>query len=565
MKNEILLEYYDNQDEGFWLSVESYLTVFLCVYIEFTDQLSVKLLKSTENDKSKSVLVNLSHIQYQIDDLHKIKSKLPILIIDNVIICGLCGVLRRILKLKNSEISKKLMGFRENCLMAPSETSRWTRFCEQDMVKCTQLILSAKNELLLPEEMAKLERDLGNPIRMHNVYKIARDKDKSRTIKSGIPIEQLNVDHTFCQGNELSLADLILFPYYKQIFNKVHQDTKDLLPLSWKWFQNIVEYEDGSVNRVLEHLSVESPQNSLIILPVTHLDDPEYFSLLKRDLTGFKHKNRAYTEQGKIDPVLEKIKLTGISIRNDQFVENYDKIDDKFVEDLLTFGELPAKRLEKKKQQLKSMAVEVLSISRPNDIIVDFCSGTGHLGILMAQLLPRCKIIILENKEESIERASKKVKSMELTNIQFFQCNLEYFNDFFTLGVSLHACGVATDIVLAKCWNVKANFVSSPCCYGKIQNIEDLVELPQSRVFRDANISPKDFIFLAHCADQTHDERVKNCNVEKAVQGKFCMSAVDTDRKLRAEELGYEVKLKTLFPKDCSPKNALICGTLHGF
>ena len=565
--SELLLEYYQQEGEKFWLSVESYLCIFQCDYIEFTDQLTVKLLKSTKDDKSKGDLVNLSHIQYQIDDLHKIKSKLPVLKIDNVIICGLCGVLRRLLKMKNSEKSVKLLGFRENCLMAPSETSSWTKFCEQDMVKCTQIILSTDDEIMLPEEMAKLERDLGNPVRMHNVYKVARDKDKSRTIKSGIPVEELNVDHTFCQGNEFSLADLILFSYYKQIFRKVHQEVKDLLPLSWKWFQNLVEYEDGSLNRVLEHLSgeTESPQKPLKIIPETSPQGPEYFSLLKRDLTGFKHKNRVYTEQVGLDPVLEKLKLTEILIKNDQFVENYDEIDDQLVEDLLTSGELPEKRLEKKKQQLKSLAIEVLAIARPNDIIVDFCSGTGHLGILMAQLMPECKIIILENKEEGIERATKKVKSMNLKNIQFYQCNLEYFNDFFTLGVSLHACGVATDIVLAKCWHMKANFVCCPCCYGKIQNIEDLVELPQSRAFRAAEISPKDFLFVAHCADQTHNEKVKNCNVEKSAQGNFCMSAVDTDRKLRAEELGYQVKLRILYPKDCSPKNSLICGTLQAF
>ncbi|GAA6074585.1 glutathione S-transferase C-terminal domain-containing protein isoform X1, partial [Tachysurus ichikawai] len=37
--------------------------------------------------------------------------------------------------------------------------------------------------------------------------------------------------------------------------------------------------------------------------------------------------------------------------------------------------------------------------------------------------------------------------------------------------VALHACGVATDMVLDRCIQAKAGFVISPCCYGFIQNI----------------------------------------------------------------------------------------------
>lgn len=36
--------------------------------------------------------------------------------------------------------------------------------------------------------------------------------------------------------------------------------------------------------------------------------------------------------------------------------------------------------------------------------------------------------------------------------------------------VALHACGVATDMVLDRCLRARAGFVVSPCCYGFIQN-----------------------------------------------------------------------------------------------
>lgn len=36
--------------------------------------------------------------------------------------------------------------------------------------------------------------------------------------------------------------------------------------------------------------------------------------------------------------------------------------------------------------------------------------------------------------------------------------------------VALHACGVATDMVMEHCIQAGAAFVISPCCYGFIQN-----------------------------------------------------------------------------------------------
>lgn len=36
--------------------------------------------------------------------------------------------------------------------------------------------------------------------------------------------------------------------------------------------------------------------------------------------------------------------------------------------------------------------------------------------------------------------------------------------------VALHACGVATDMVMEHCIQAGAAFAISPCCYGFIQN-----------------------------------------------------------------------------------------------
>jgi len=90
-------------------------------------------------------------------------------------------------------------------------------------------------------------------------------------------------------------------------------------------------------------------------------------------------------------------------------------------------GQLPESRLERKGQQLENLAKAALKLARNGDIIVDFCSGAGHLGIILAHFLPRCHVILLENKEESLRRARQRVDKLNLSNVSFYQCNLDYF------------------------------------------------------------------------------------------------------------------------------------------
>ena len=45
-------------------------------------------------------------------------------------------------------------------------------------------------------------------------------------------------------------------------------------------------------------------------------------------------------------------------------------------------------------------------------VVVDFCSGGGHLGILVAHLLPAATVCLVENKEESLRRAVERVEAL---------------------------------------------------------------------------------------------------------------------------------------------------------
>lgn len=137
------------------------------------------------------------------------------------------------------------------------------------------------------------------------------------------------------------------------------------------------------------------------------------------------------------------------------------------------------------------------------------------------------------------------------------QSNVDYFKGSFEVGVSLHACGVATDLVLETCIRRGASFVSCPCCYGSIQP-NHIVTYPRSQKFKNCLVNERQYLVLGHAADQTHDDCLKSA------QGAFCMNLIDGDRCLRAREAGYWVTLGKLYPITCTQKNNLLIGLPKG-
>ena len=174
---------------------------------------------------------------------------------------------------------------------------------------------------------------------------------------------------------------------------------------------------------------------------------------------------------------------------------------------------LPQARQARKQGQLESLALALVQVARPGDILVDFCSGGGHLGLLLAHLLPDTTVHMVENKEESLARARERGLAMEGANSWFFQSNLDYYRGRFSVGASLHACGLATDLVIAQCTARAAAFVCCPCCYGGVVAVEGLTyprctdpshlnpSLARSSQF--ASLPYTSYLTLGHAADQT--------------------------------------------------------------
>lgn len=614
------------EDEAI-VSLETFICLFLYEYIDRPQNIVVHLVESSDGANAKpleGLRINVAALNYiKLErDAHdnEIASNcsFPVLLTDgNVVVAGLCGVCRNLVKHAN-EKHAYLLGFKGSCLVAPAEASIWTKFCEVDIFECTRHILqliandSVVNTMLqLPNDLVRFESHMAQPIRMHNVYKLARDLDKERQkqddlslklkklsveeetgseeqqktgvgqkkytkkpktkkIASGAPIESLNIAHKYVEGTEMSIADVILYPHFwmaRTVLTSIANKPDALaahLPLTYKWL-NVIEPEDNE--RLLKCLAFyDLRQNFPVLIGAGtlefHVNEIQKFSLYKSDPKRYKPSNRIFTKQKDVESSLDKVNQLNIitNAAAPQISESDFGWDAMPFEVLPDAVNVPEKRLVRKKQQLESMARAVIEISKDGDRIVDFCSGTGHLGIILAYKLPNCQVILLENKEESLMRAKQRVDQLKLKNILFFQCNLDYFHGRFDVGVSLHACGVATDIVIKHCIDRKANFVCCPCCYGGCHEMPHIA-YPRSKHFRNGGITNRDFMHLAHGADQAHVITMGGSqNSMKCAQGQFCMNIVDTDRKLYAEEIGYRAFLSRLHPENCTPKNRLLVG-----
>lgn len=606
MTQKLYLEAYtelcDENEDKIVVTLETSIVLFVLEFVERPSNIQVFLVPTNRNPSTDpSIEIRTHSLNFTILSTEEFGSEIasncafPVITNQNVVIAGLCSVCRAVVKYAD-ESFKYLLGFKESCLLAPSEASPWTKFCEVDILTCTKDVLQFHKqtdpkwvgEYTLPNEFGQFESHLKQPVKAHNMSKlildfargfkvsdtnltnadgnVVNDIDKTsqkekKPSKKSILAANLSLEHKFVEGPQFSIADIILFPYFwlmRSILKTSPTGIMEQLPLTYKWIE-AVEHQD-QILKCVKILSEPKTAEFHSVAYVVNTSEP--FTLYKREAKRNKPIQRMYTRDDTIEQSLKKISQMGIEISSAS--KNFDEnsVDDDWnlpFDALPEGGNLPENRLKRKKDQLFSLAREIIAIAKDDDRIVDFCSGQGHLAIILAYKLPKCLIYVLDNKEESILRAVQRVERLHLTNIKFFQCNLDYFIGRFEIGTSLHACGIASDIVLMHCKQRQANFVCCPCCYGNVTDMPHIT-YPRSKYFRSNNITMDDYLCIAHCADQGHDVKTKN-NIDKCIQGQFCMDIIDTDRKLYMEECGYNTQLTRLYPEDCTPKNRLLIGT----
>uniref|UniRef100_A0A8D2CMI5 Glutathione S-transferase C-terminal domain-containing protein n=1 Tax=Sciurus vulgaris TaxID=55149 RepID=A0A8D2CMI5_SCIVU len=527
---------------------------------------------------------------------------------------GLAVVLRHIIqKSYEADPSKKeileLLGFKKTCLKACAEVSQWTRLCELTIPLAIENFLRESSDQLptIPTEVLQLEKKLSEPVRVHNDDKLRRQKLKqqraagvkptlakgkakskvhaletseeldssSKSLELQMAFSKLRVqeeppttnrepshirkakpsdlpplEHVFAEGLYFTLADIVLMPcihHFLAIICKKFSEKLIEFPLLAAWYQRIQE-----VPRVKTAASKCGIQ--FLHFPKLLTTSSEQHLNLS-EVPGVEEQNDPLFIGGP-RPTMTKLMEKGIEVMFSPHPCPTWTLDWNGLPAAVSpkEGKMSSDRALRKQQQLNNLVYVVINQAKPGDRIVDFCSGGGHVGIVLAHMLPLCQVILIENKELSLIRAKKRSDELGLSNIWFIQANMEYFTGMFNIGVALHACGVATDMVIEHCIKTRASFVTCPCCYGFIQNTSKF-NFPKSEQFKKT-LSYKEHMILCRFADQT----AVQLPPQRRLIGKQCMCLVDLDRARAAEERGYSVQVISMQPESCSPKNNMIVG-----
>jgi hypothetical protein len=240
--------------------------------------------------------------------------------------------------------------------------------------------------------------------------------------------------------------------------------------------------------------------------------------------------------------------------------------------------------------------------------IVDFCCGSGHLGLSIAYTFStKVRVILVEINPVATMKARERIRDLghssnsnRWNQIEVFTGNMEDFHQPFDIGVAIHACGPLTDFIHQKCLIQRASYVICPCCIGKIQHYSetsllyhmngpsslslmskraDQKELvyPRSNHFADILLTQKTPLESGNRYHQLKQQLDDYFSLSKygdygewqfdtttAKERRICKSLIELDRNLAAEEKGYRTLLLKMKPENCTPKNDIIVGWYKG-
>ena len=217
-------------------------------------------------------------------------------------------------------------------------------------------------------------------------------------------------------------------------------------------------------------------------------------------------------------------------------------------------------KINKKRAQVQSMLSIILPLIKDGDVAVEFAAGSGYIGLVLAALRPKVKVILMDQNPVSMQYAQSRAIKGNLLNVE---CVVGDIRDFvveggYQIGFALHACGAASDYCLDHCIQNNAAYVLAPCCAGFMQNTllskeGETTTVPTSSIVRKAGITRDEYILLTAGADHSN-------HPEQAGNGRKAMAVLDFDRNMRAEELkGYTTKYYQMVPNS-GAKNQILVG-----
>lgn len=167
--------------------------------------------------------------------------------------------------------------------------------------------------------------------------------------------------------------------------------------------------------------------------------------------------------------------------------------------------------------------------------VCDLCCGKSYLTFAVYYYLTQLKgrsvqMYGVDRKADVIDFCKTLAEKLGCQGLTFLAMNIEDFTPpaAIDLVISLHACDIATDIVLAYAIRQKAKVIlSTPCC--------------QHELFHTVQSPELDFIMRYSILGQ-----------------KFCDAATDALRALRLEAEGYQTEALELIDPEDTPKNVMI-------
>ena len=167
--------------------------------------------------------------------------------------------------------------------------------------------------------------------------------------------------------------------------------------------------------------------------------------------------------------------------------------------------------------------------------VLDLCCGKSYLSFAVYHYLSvtmnrKVNMVGIDLKKDVIEFCSRTADNLGYSGLHFHACNIdEYpYASPVHLVVSLHACDMATDIVLTKAIELGAKVIlSTPCCQKEVLH----------------NLSTDAFEFITKYP---------------MLKKKLCDALTDALRLERLAANGYEVAALELTDPDDTPKNILL-------
>ncbi len=169
--------------------------------------------------------------------------------------------------------------------------------------------------------------------------------------------------------------------------------------------------------------------------------------------------------------------------------------------------------------------------------ICDLCCGKSYLSFAVYHYFAvikgrRVKMTGVDLKADVIEYCSQVANELGFDGLEFLcgDVNLYDTDDKVDMVVSLHACDIATDIVIGKAieWNAKV-ILSTPCCHHEMNRLLDCKS-------------------LAFISDYS------------MLRQKLCDAATDALRLKLMEANGYETAALELIDPEETPKNIMLRG-----